>query len=177
MANAVDKGLANATEVTRTASEQLGSSQGIFAKLAQEHSEAAVLIGRLSRGSDSDLRRGLFPELRDKLLAHEEAELLELYTALRRNERTRAISEAHDTGAGRLHVCIDVVGALEPDDPDWASAFEQLVAAFEEHVATEEGEYFPKASQVLSVEEAQRLEQAHTRTRQRVLNRLQEPDA
>jgi hypothetical protein len=150
-----------------------GSFPGIFARLSQEHREAAALLERLAQDPDPGLRRGLFPEVRDKLLAHEEGELMELYTRLRRDPRTRAIAEAHDRSAGELRVLVDALSSLEPNDPDWPGALGRLRTALTQHAAEEEGSYFPEASALLGPEEAVRLEQSYVATRQRVLERFE----
>jgi hemerythrin superfamily protein len=151
-----------------------GSFPGIFARLSEEHREVAALLEQLSQDEDPKLRRGLFPEVRDKLLAHEEGELMELYTCLRRDPRTRAIAETHDRSAGELRVLVDALSSLEPNDPDWPSALARLREALTQHAAEEEGSYFPEASALLGPEEAMRLEQSYMVTKQRVLERFEQ---
>jgi hemerythrin superfamily protein len=149
--------------------------RGIFARLSAEHGEAALLVERLRTSTDPDLRRAFFPELRDKLLAHEEAELMELYPLLRQHEQTRTLTAEHDRDAGHLHVLIDAVGALEPDDLNWRETFGRLAQALERHVAQEENEIFPTASVAIGTDKAEALEATYVTARQRILERLQEP--
>jgi hypothetical protein len=161
-------------EAALAATLPAGSLPGIFGKLTQEHREAARLLERLRQDGDPDLRRGLFPEVRNKLLAHEEGELMELYTLLRRDPRTRALTERHDRQAGQLRVLVDALSSLEPDDPAWPSRLADVIAELEQHVADEEGQYFPEACAVLGREESERLEAVYTTSRQRILEKLQE---
>jgi hypothetical protein len=151
-----------------------GSLHGIFGRLSQEHREAAAMLERLEQSDDPHLRRGLFPELRDKLLAHEEGELMELYPQLRRDACTRDIADQHDRGAGELRVIVDALSSLEPNDPAWPDALARLKLALTRHVAEEEGSYFPEASALLGPEESARLEQSYLVTKQRVLERFEE---
>ena len=85
----------------RSAGAHGACARGVFTKLSVEHAEAAVMLERLAQTSDIDLRRGLFFELRDKLLAHEEAELMELYPHLRRDPRIVGVDEARTLRAWR----------------------------------------------------------------------------
>jgi hypothetical protein len=151
-----------------------GSLPGIFGRLCEEHREVAALLERLAQSDDPHLRRGLFPEVRDKLLAHEEGELMELYACLRRDSRTRSIADTHDRGAGELRVLVDALSSLEPNDPDWPAALARLKVALTQHVAEEEGTYFPEASALLGPEESARLEHSYLTTKQRVLERFEE---
>jgi hemerythrin superfamily protein len=135
---------------------------GIFRHLSREHGEVSALLMRLKLSSDPDVRRELFPKVRSELLAHERAEVSELYTVLRQDRQTRAIGEAHDVDAGALEAAIDEVAKTAVDSPEWQPNLERLIDHVQRHVREEEHDYFPAAQQVFGPRANELLERYET---------------
>jgi hemerythrin superfamily protein len=145
---------------------------GIFTQLMKEHGEVGALLKRVAMTSDPQVRRELFPEIRESLLAHEEGELTELYPVLRQHSETRAMAIEHDAEATQLRDVIQVLHTTAFDAPTWGETFKQLVSLVEHHVQEEESQYFPKANDVLGKERAEQLETAYLRIKGQVKERL-----
>ena len=59
--------------------------------------------------------------------------------------------------AGELKQCIEQLDRLSFGDAGWGPAFDRLANMVEEHVAKEEGEYFPKAQKAIGDQRAEQL--------------------
>ncbi|HYP99726.1 MAG TPA: hemerythrin domain-containing protein [Polyangiaceae bacterium] len=134
--------------------------RGVFLHLAEEHGEVIAMMKHLSKSKDAQVRREHYAKLRVELLAHERAELAELYPALAHLESTRALVALHDREATQLESAIREpfgIDALDPSSDAWGLAFDRLLVLVEQHVALEEGEIFPKAQAVLGEAAAEAL--------------------
>jgi hemerythrin superfamily protein len=132
----------------KAAKATLEGLTGVFRHLEKEHGEVSALLMRLKSSSDPDVRRELFPTIRRQLLAHERAEVAELYPALKSNPQTEAMATEHDSDANGLESAIEALTAVAVDSPNWPAALETLVERVHHHVSLEESDYFPKAQRV-----------------------------
>jgi hemerythrin superfamily protein len=145
MTNKIEEVASKAVGVAKAVKATLEGLEGVFRHLVREHGEASALLMRLKLSSDPDVRRELWPTVRRELLAHERAETLVVYPALRTVADTRIMAEEHDRDARELEEAIDALNRVAVDGAEWQPALEQLIQLVQEHVQDEEEEYFPIA--------------------------------
>ena len=68
---------------------------GVFNVLAQQHKEAATLLGRAKEADSPDKRRELWSAVRRELICHERAELATVYPVIEENPLSADISRQH----------------------------------------------------------------------------------
>jgi hemerythrin superfamily protein len=151
--NAASKAMGAAKDVKAT----LKGLTGVFKHLMEEHGKVAALLKRVSMSSDVKVRSELYPTIRRELLSHERGEMDVVYPELARFPETGSISAEHAREAQELETAIQAVDTLPFGDARWSPAFERLVQLVEAHVKEEEGEFFPKAQQVIGEEAAKAL--------------------
>jgi hemerythrin superfamily protein len=128
--------------------------RGVFLHLAEEHGEVGAMMKRVRKSTDPEERREQWSHIRRELLAHEQGELAEVYPLLAGNDATREIIALHSQEAGQLQEAIAAVDALNVSSDAWAASFERLFALVEQHVAEEEGDFFPRAQEVIGEEQS-----------------------
>lgn len=148
MANKVEHVASKVLGGAKAAKATLEGLTGVFRHLEKEHGEVSALLMRLKASSDPGTRRELLPKIRRELLAHERAEIAELYPALRSNPQTEAMADAHDADAERLDSAVEALTAVAVDSPHWPAALDTLIERVQHHVHEEEREYFPTAQRV-----------------------------
>ncbi|MCW5803628.1 MAG: hemerythrin domain-containing protein [Deltaproteobacteria bacterium] len=127
---------------------------GVWRTLAEQHDEVTALLRRLR--ANPELQPELWPALRRELLAHERAELREVYPVLRGHERTHALADHHDEEVTRIEQLVEDLDAASSDD--WDATFDRLVEAVVRHVEEEELVTFPTALAVLGDKQAHDLD-------------------
>lgn len=121
---------------------------GVFATLADQHAQVAIMFEQIQ--GDPLRRAQLWPELRRQLVAHEHAEVRELYPTLRQFSQTLAMANHHDDEARELDALIDRLDTAPVDSESWGAVFDKLVATVLHHAKEEEeAKIFPTAQQVL----------------------------
>ncbi|MEX2546779.1 MAG: hemerythrin domain-containing protein [Chloroflexota bacterium] len=102
-------------------------------------------------------RTELFARLKSELQIHERIEEEVLYPALRDNPKSEEIAyEAYE----EHHVVDTILEELETtptDSPEWLAKFTVAKENLEHHIEEEEGELFPKARQILSDDQLERM--------------------
>jgi hemerythrin superfamily protein len=131
---------------------------GIFKRLIEEHAAISVLLARIQKSSDPDLKRDLYALVRRELLAHTKAEEREFYSELRQHDRTRTLSEVNLREHEHLEDLIDRLSATPVIDPSWDVKLAELSSAIEAHVQREEHELFEEATKIIDRGEARRIE-------------------
>lgn len=148
---------------------------GIYRQLAEEHGEVDALLKRMAGSSeDSDVRRDLFPKMRNQLLAHAKGEERTFYPVLQEHEETRALAERAISDHKEIEKMLDELHSSDPATPAWTSRFEQLQKAVESHVELEENEIFPKAKEIIGKDEAQEMQARYDSERKTELHRLEQ---
>jgi hypothetical protein len=145
MTNKIEEMASKAVGAVKAAKATLEGLDGVFRHLEREHGEATALLMRLKLSSDPKTRRELWSDARRELLAHERAEMLVVYPALRTVADTLPMAEEHDRDAHDLEEAIDALTRLDAASDEWQPALEQLIEMVQEHVQDEEEEYFPIA--------------------------------
>jgi uncharacterized protein YdcH (DUF465 family) len=136
----------------------LSGEKGIFRRLKEEHTQLAVLIGKVAKTSDPATRRALFPMIRAELLSHAKGEQAEFYSVLSCYTSTRAIAEAAVNEHAAIELMLEELHGLDEATPEWVAAFGALAIEVERHVGEEEAHLFPEARRVLSDDDAARIE-------------------
>lgn len=170
--NPIEKAAAKMIGKTAGVDARFKGLKGVFAKLAEQHHEAAALLSSAEKATDDTKRSELWRRIRKELLSHEQAELLEIYTVLEGYAATRDIAYAHAERASELEDLVDHVDALGVQSDAWRPAVQRLIVKLNAHVAEEEERTFPRAQQALGEERVKKLEQPFLRTQARVKDQL-----
>ena len=132
---------------------------GIFRRLAEEHKEVDLLMQRVEKSSDADVKRDLVTKIRRELLSHAKAEEQEFYSVLREHSETRELAahskEEHDEIEFMFCQLDELHGAA------WNSVFTKLMHSVQHHVNEEETRLFPRAKAVLSSQQIQDIEKRY----------------
>lgn len=130
----------------------------IYERLKQDHDKQRDLCEQIkhTRG-DSVKRNSLWKELRVELEAHASAEEQAFYSELMKEpegtDETRHAVEEHQ----EMTEMIEVLDNLDMDADIWMKKFEKLAHRVIHHVDEEEAEFFPKAKEIFSKEEAKEM--------------------
>jgi len=160
MANRMDAVISKTRGLARGVKARLDGVSGLFATLVEDHEEVTALIQRVQR--DPEKRKGLWPKIRIELLAHERAEIRELYPVLRTYASTRAWADHHEADASKLEEMVERLDATPVDEEVWGALFDELARALSHHIQEEETEIFPLALSALGPERARELEAPFT---------------
>jgi hemerythrin-like domain-containing protein len=163
----------------KQAKQMIAGRGGIFRTLAEEHGEVAALIKRAKHTSGDNAesireRTDLMNEIRSELLAHAKAEEAVFYSRLNNQAETREIVEESKAEHRSLEHVLEQLGTVAPSTPRWMQLIEELEQAVQHHVDEEENELFPKASDVLSDEEANALDEQFRQEKQTMLSRVRQ---
>jgi hypothetical protein len=170
MPNSIENVIAKGAGKVAAIEARAKGLKGVFTKLAEQHREAATLLGRAESSTDLEKRRDLWREIKKQLVSHERAELTEIYPLLSAYDSTREIAARHAQEANALEAMIQQIDAMTFDSPAWKPSLERLSALVKQHVAEEEGEFFPRAQAALGDEAAKQLEEPFMRAKQREMN-------
>ncbi len=142
---------------------------GVFKQLTKEHGEVSALLLKVELSSDPKVRRELFPTIRRELLAHEKAELREVYPAFEGHPELKDMAMEHDREARELEQILSELHATPCEDEGWGPRFAQLVEAVKHHTSQEESQFFPAASRVLGKEAAERMQSRYEACKEALL--------
>lgn len=156
MPNRMDSIISKGKGTMKGAEARLRGLVGVFRVLSEQHGEVTALLHRVKR--DAAKRSELWPKIRQELVSHEKGELREVYPVFREHGQLLALAERHEAEASQLSVLIDRIHTTEMPSAEWGQLFDQLVDMVEQHVKEEEGEFFPKAQEVLGGERAKEIE-------------------
>src|ERR1700733_11384094 len=122
--NRFDSMVAHGKGAVKQFQARLEGRVGVFATLARQHGEVTALLERC-RGH-RDRRAGLWPEIRNQLLAHERSEMRVLYPELRLHDATRTLADHHDAEAQAIEGMIARLDAEPIDSEAWGQLFDKL---------------------------------------------------
>lgn len=111
----------------------------------------------LATQGDSEDRRQLFKQLKQELSIHADAEERHFYVPLIEIDRTQddarhGIAEHHE-----IEELVEQVEEAEFDSSSWLKHAKNLAEKVLHHLEEEEQDYFPKANEVLSDEQAKEM--------------------
>ncbi len=127
--------------------------------LKQDHELVKKMLAEGEKTTEraDKTRTELFARLKGELEIHERIEEEVLYPALRDNPKSEEIAyEAYE----EHHVVDRILEELEmtpTDSPEWLAKFTVAKENLEHHIEEEEGELFPKARQILSDAQLERM--------------------
>ena len=157
MSNTIEQLSAKAAGTVKAVKAGFNGLRGVFLHLAEEHGEVGALMKQLRKSTDVEARRAHFRKIRAELLAHERAELAEVYPPLTHHDSTRELVVLHNQEATQLEAAIRAVDAVDPGSDAWGQAFERLFALVQQHVEEEEKDFFPKAQAAIGDEATEAL--------------------
>jgi hemerythrin superfamily protein len=172
MPNPIQNAVAKVAGKAAGMEARLKGLRGVFAKLAEQHHEVGALLATAESTADHTTRRELWQKIRKELMAHEQAELLEIYPVLEGYEATREIARRHADHASELEGLIRQVDAIGVQSDAWRPAVERLTAKVKDHVEKEETEFFPRAQEALGDEAARQLETPFLRAQETIKQKL-----
>lgn len=120
--------------------------------LKQEHQKAKTAFGKLLEAAPAQ-RGALWKELRPELKAHEEIEEACLYGPIDEDgpsdpKLSEWVSDRHEGEVHEVEALMKETQRLEPQDERWLATVRQIHTALENHIRQEEGDIFPRISQV-----------------------------
>jgi hypothetical protein len=131
---------------------------GVFNLLAQQHKQAAILLGRTKAANEPAKRRELWSEVRCELICHERAELSTVYPVIEENPLSADIARQHADESVELESAIARIDALGYESSEWETSLESLIQLVTQHVEREEQEFFPRAQDTIGKEATTALE-------------------
>ena len=173
MTHKLEELAAKAVGAVKAAKATFEGMSGVFRHLVQEHGEASALLMRLKLTNDPAYRQELWTQVRAELLAHEEAEMREVYPALREDPQTAPMVAEHDDDAEDMRNLIAKMTEIGVESTLWQTALERLISMVQEHVRDEEEEYFPIADSAFkdrSDEMLERFEKTKAFAKQNLLS-------
>lgn len=128
-----------------------------FTLLKQDHDEVTQLLKQCREASANGGGTEVFRTLARNIAVHSKLEETLFYPRFSDEEELSAlIEESYDEHSG-VEDLLEEMAEMSPDDEDWEATLEDLKEAIEHHVKEEEHQVFPKASKILSKEEAAEL--------------------
>lgn len=134
---------------------------GIFKLLTRDHRRIRALFLRLRVSSDPKVRARMFPDIRSRILAHEQGERRVLYPAFTGHPELEEMVRAHELDARGIEELLDRLHATSCEDDGWVQIFDELVIAFAHHMEEAEKTWFRVAQRVLGREASECLEQRY----------------
>lgn len=145
----------------------LRGDAGIFKRLKAEHAEIASLLKQVAatKGNGVEVRRRLFPKIKNELLAHSKAEEREFYEVLKAFADTRDIVHKSGEEHGGVEQLLHSLESMNVEPASWMDVFEQLKLRVEHHVDEEEHKLFPLAKQHIDRRRAEAIEARYLETK------------
>lgn len=172
MSNSIQKAAAKIAGKTARVEARFKGLTGVLAKLVEQHHEVSTLLSIASGTDDLATRSELWRQIREALLSHEQAELLALYPVLETYLSTREIAHRHALQASELEDLVFQMDDIEVRSDRWRPALERLIVQVKEHIAKEEGEFFPRAQEALGEYRTNKLEATYLRAQEVAKQRL-----
>ena len=141
------------------ARQRLTGGAGIFERLATEHGEVSTMIRRVAATTDdSDVRRELYPKIREQLLAHAHAEEKEVYSTFRTIPELAGKMDHSADEHHRIESYFQQLDAIPMTDDRWGTVFREMMTLVQSHVVEEEMQIFPDAKKAITKERSELLE-------------------
>ncbi|HZO15109.1 MAG TPA: hemerythrin domain-containing protein [Polyangiaceae bacterium] len=149
----------------------LRGDAGIFKRLKAEHAEISSLLKQVAatKGNGVEVRRRLFPKIKNELLAHSKAEEHEFYELLKAFADTRDIVSRNAEEHGGIEQLLHSLETMNVEPASWMDVFEQLKLRVEHHVDEEEHKLFPLAKQHIDRRRADAIERRYLEAKRRYL--------
>jgi iron-sulfur cluster repair protein YtfE (RIC family) len=120
--------------------------------LKQEHQKAKSAFEKLLNAAPAQ-RGALWKELKPELKAHEKMEEQCLYGPIARDGASDPalsewVSDRHQDEVHEVETLIKESEGLDPEDARWLATVRQIKTALDNHIQQEEGDIFPRISQI-----------------------------
>lgn len=168
---------AKAVAAITSVGAMLRGDAGIFKRLKAEHAEIASLLRQVAatKGNRVEVRRRLFPKIKNELLAHSKAEEREFYEVLKAFANTRDIVNRSGEEHGGIEQLLHSLETMNVEPASWMDVFEQLKLRVEHHVDEEEHKLFPLAKEHIDRRRAEAIETRYLETKGRYLRIFEQP--
>lgn len=137
----------------------------IYKAIKNDHDIQRNLCAKILKTSgDSQERRDIWEELKKELEVHEVAEERFFYSPLIDTDK---MQEDARHGMAEHHEMDELIEELDDTDmssPHWIATAEKLVEKVEHHLKDEEEDFFKKAKDIYSKEEAESLAKSYDET-------------
>lgn len=143
----------------------------IYDLLKKDHKEVSKLLDEVAETGDNAAksRATKFAQIKEKLIAHSEAEDEVFYSVLAEHDETRDIVLEGREEHNLVVQFLQELAQMPPDSEDWTAKFKVFKENVEHHVEEEEGEMFEGARKVLSDDEAREIGEQFTQQKQSLL--------
>ena len=116
-------------------------------ELEQMHEQARAEFARIE-SAGTTVRAGAWAKLHAALKLHEQIEERFVYDPVTEqigdtDTRLNAFHEQHEVEAKAANELMDRIGGMEPADDAWLAEVRQLRTTLEQHMATEEQQFWP----------------------------------
>lgn len=151
--------------------EMLGINTGILTKLHEDHQEVSALIEKILNSEGAE-RTQTFKEMRDKLLAHAQAEQKVLYKKMEKEgeEDARGFAYEGDVEHGLIEDLLEQLSRSRGKDSEqWTAKMTVLKEIITHHVAEEESTGFSEARSTFDGEELEKLGDKFEREKEKLL--------
>lgn len=165
MTNIIERAVARAAAKWGGIQATAKGQYGVFRRLSEEHREIASWLRSVATTSDVETRRELWPVLRDALLAHERAEMQEVYPDFEWHPSLVDNVVTHDEDAERLQDFVNELERLGFESHDWQPTVAKLEALMNAHIEREEELLFPHVQAVIGKDRAEELEARYVATK------------
>lgn len=172
MPSAIEEAAANAAGKFAALQGTVRGLKGVFRRLAYEHKEAGVLLKRAGATTDLVKRSHLWTKVRDEMVAHEQAELKEVYPDFEAHPALIDVVAVHELEANEIQALVAQLNETPADSPDWLAVLETLEQRWGVHAAREEGQFFPRIQGFIANVRAEELEQRYAWTKNAILDEL-----
>jgi len=127
--------------------------------LKEDHQKVKGLFREVRQATDQAKRKELFNKIDTELETHAHIEETVFYPAIEEHEEFKdMVAEALEEHQ-EAKTLLDELEELGADNHDFGSKLQLLIQAVEHHVEEEEGEMFPKISEVFDEDELEQLGQ------------------
>ncbi len=175
MSNILQQAILKAAAKLSAVQPPTNGLHGVFKRLAEEHKETATLLRRAALAPDIDERAALWNTLRDQMLAHEQAELQEVYPDFEWHPSLIDVVQIHEEDADRLQSLVRALETLMFDAPQWEATILKLGAFMSAHAEREEELFFPQVQNIIGKDRAEELDIRYVATKKAILDVLRNP--
>ncbi len=169
MSNILQQAIAKAAAKLIPAQPTTNGLHGVFERLAREHKETSALLRRAAQSPNIDERAALWNTLRDQMLAHEQAEVQEVYPDFEWHPSLIDVVQLHEEDAERLQSLVRALETLTFDAPQWETTLLKLEAVMSAHAEREEELFFPQVQNIIGKDRANELDSRYMATKQAIL--------
>lgn len=128
-----------------------------FMLLKQDHDEVTELLQQCQAAAEENEGEEVFKTLARNIAVHAKAEETLFYPRLREWEELSALLEESYKEHQAVENLLEEMSQMSPDDEEWTAKLKELEQNIAHHVEEEEGQLFPKASKLMSKDEAVEL--------------------